>query len=131
VSVFGARRDAGAGGRVCHGESRSRWLLRAERREYLEARAGLILTYRERTALLLRDVEDLPARRSGRALELLQGDGAFTHRQRARETAETFRPPAEAGFGMTHPLQSDLALYSTGDPATVAPVAGAYAFGWV
>ncbi len=36
-------------------------LLRAERREYLEA--GLeSLTQRERTALILRDVEDLPAR---------------------------------------------------------------------
>ena len=35
-------------------------LLRAERREYLEA--GLdSLTARERTALILRDVEDLPA----------------------------------------------------------------------
>ena len=41
-------------------ESPEQMVLRAERREYLES--GLdILTYRERTALLLRDVEDLPA----------------------------------------------------------------------
>ncbi len=41
-------------------ESPEQMVLRTERREYLEA--GLdILTYRERTALLLRDVEDLPA----------------------------------------------------------------------
>src|ERR1700745_3921691 len=41
-------------------ESPEQMLLRSERREYLES--GLdILTYRERTALLLRDVEDLPA----------------------------------------------------------------------
>src|SRR5882672_990285 len=41
-------------------ESPEQLVLRAERREYLEA--GLdILTYRERTALLLRDVEDLSA----------------------------------------------------------------------
>ena len=35
-------------------------MLRAERREYLEDGLG-VLTDRERTALLLRDVEDLPA----------------------------------------------------------------------
>jgi RNA polymerase sigma-70 factor (ECF subfamily) len=41
-------------------ESPEQMVLRTERREYLES--GLdILTYRERTALLLRDVEDLPA----------------------------------------------------------------------
>jgi RNA polymerase sigma-70 factor, ECF subfamily len=41
-------------------ENPEQMLLRSERREYLES--GLdILTYRERTALLLRDVEDLPA----------------------------------------------------------------------
>jgi len=41
-------------------ESPEQLVLRTERREYLEA--GLdILTERERTALLLRDVEDLPA----------------------------------------------------------------------
>src|ERR1700682_3336345 len=41
-------------------ESPEQMVLRTERREYLEA--GLdILTARERTALLLRDVEDLPA----------------------------------------------------------------------
>ena len=41
-------------------ESPEQMVLRAERREYLQS--GLdILTERERTALLLRDVEDLPA----------------------------------------------------------------------
>src|SRR5579862_367615 len=41
-------------------ENPEQMVLRTERREYLEA--GLdILTERERTALLLRDVEDLPA----------------------------------------------------------------------
>ena len=41
-------------------DSPEQMLLRAERREYLES--GLdILTDRERTALLLRDVEDMPA----------------------------------------------------------------------
>jgi RNA polymerase sigma-70 factor (ECF subfamily) len=41
-------------------ESAEQRLLRNERREILEA--GLeVLTIRERTALLLRDVEDLPA----------------------------------------------------------------------
>lgn len=41
-------------------ESPEQQVLRTERREYLEA--GLdVLTERERTALLLRDVEDLPA----------------------------------------------------------------------
>jgi RNA polymerase sigma-70 factor, ECF subfamily len=41
-------------------ESPEQMVLRTERREYLES--GLdILTERERTALLLRDVEDLPA----------------------------------------------------------------------
>ena len=41
-------------------ESPEQMVLRTERREYLES--GLdILTDRERTALLLRDVEDLPA----------------------------------------------------------------------
>jgi RNA polymerase sigma-70 factor (ECF subfamily) len=43
-----------------HDESPEDLVLRAERREYLEG--GLdVLTDRERTALLLRDVEDLPA----------------------------------------------------------------------
>lgn len=41
-------------------ESPEQLVLRTERREYLEA-ALEVLTERERTALLLRDVEDLPA----------------------------------------------------------------------
>ena len=45
---------------VSSSDSPEQLLLRAERREYLES--GLdILTDRERTALLLRDMEDLPA----------------------------------------------------------------------
>ena len=41
-------------------DSPEQLLLRSERREYLEAALG-VLTVRERTALLLRDVEDMPA----------------------------------------------------------------------
>ncbi len=101
-------------------ESPEQMVLRTERREYLEA--GLdILTDRERTGAAAARRGRSAGRRSGRALELLQGDGALAHRQRARETAETFRAAAEAGSGMTHPLQADLALYSTGDSATLAP----------
>ena len=56
-------------------------MLRAEHREYLEA--GLdVLTDRERTALLLRDVEGLPAEEVAAQLELFQGHGAVAHRQR-------------------------------------------------
>ncbi len=48
-------------------DSPEQLLLRAERREYLES--GLdILTDRERTALLLRDMEDLPAEQVARHL---------------------------------------------------------------
>jgi RNA polymerase sigma-70 factor (ECF subfamily) len=48
-------------------DSPEQQLLRAERRQYLES--GLeILTDRERTALLLRDVEDLPADQVARHL---------------------------------------------------------------
>ena len=64
-------------------------LLRAERREYLES--GLdILTDRERTALLLRDVEDMPAEQVAEHLELLKGHRAVAHCQRQSKTSQAF-----------------------------------------
>jgi len=51
-----------------HGESPEDMLLRSEQREYLED--GLrLLTARERTALMLRDVEGLPAEEVARRLD--------------------------------------------------------------
>jgi hypothetical protein len=58
-------------------------VLRSEHRAYLEE--GLtVLTDRERTALLLRDVEELPAELVAEQM-LLQGDRALAHRQRAHQ----------------------------------------------
>ncbi len=92
-------------------ESPEQRVLRTEHREHLEA--GLdVLTDRERTALLLRDVEGSAGRRSRRAAELLEGDGALAHRQRAREAAEVFWTKKSM---TAHVAETDLALYVSGD----------------
>src|SRR5665213_960634 len=46
---------------------------------------------------------------------MFQSDRALAHRQRPREAAQAFLTAPEAGDRMTHPLQTDLALYSSGD----------------
>src|SRR5665213_385258 len=46
---------------------------------------------------------------------MLESDGALAYRERPRETAQAFLTATETGDRMTHPLQSDLALYSSGD----------------
>ena len=89
-------------------------VLRTEHREYLEA--GLdILTDRERTALLLRDVEDLPAEEVAARLNCSKAT-VRSHIANARvKLRKHFARLQKRGSGMTHPLQTDLALYSSGD----------------
>ena len=70
-------------------ESPEQRVLRAERREHLEA--GLeVLTDRERTRAAAARRGGTAGRGSGRALELLQGHRPLAHRQRAREAAPAF-----------------------------------------
>ena len=69
-----------------HTESPEQELLRGEHREYLED--GLrLLSPRERQALMLRDVEGLPAEEVAQHTGLLQGHGAVAYRQRAHQVA--------------------------------------------
>ena len=63
-------------------ESPEQTLLRSEQHDYLED--GLrLLSPRERAALMLRDVEGLPAEEVARRLGLFKGYGEVAHSQRA------------------------------------------------
>ena len=75
-----------------HLESAEDSLLRGEQRDWLAA--GLErLTPRERAALVLRDVEDLPAEEVAPAARLFPGHSAFAYRQRAYQDPEVCRWP--------------------------------------
>ena len=73
-----------------HSESPEQALLRSEHREYLED--GLrLLSPRERAALLLRDVEGLPAEEVARTAGLLESNRALSHRQCAYQVSPVYR----------------------------------------
>ncbi len=93
-------------------ESPEHQVLRSERESYMED--GLrLLTERERTALIMRDVEDMPADEVAQAHELFESNGALAHREC------THQVPALPGTeeAMTHPVPQQLALFAGGDLA--------------
>ena len=64
-------------------------LIRNQQRDWLAA--GLEkLTPRERAAIVLRDMEDLPAEEVARRLRLFEGDGPLPHRKCAREVKKVY-----------------------------------------
>ncbi len=99
-------------------ESPEQQVLRTEHREYLETGLAL-LTGRERTALLLRDVEGLPAEEVAAMLNCSKATSPIAHRQRSRKAPAISRSRTAWGACMKrrHVSETDLALYVSGDLA--------------
>ncbi len=93
------------------GDSPEQSVLRSEHKEYL-ADGLRLLSPRERAALLLRDVEGLPAEEVAKRLDCSKATVRSAHRECAYEI-----PPLHGTEKtvMKHPLEADLALHAGHD----------------